>query len=154
MLIWVFILLAASFDNIWNFIEYVINLGDISRDLSKTFDIWVERHLTIFNDNLVIWRYLMTETFTLEPENYHPEDIVKYCHLLPSGNRALEVHKQDLLYQFAACDYRINICIFSKYFQILHIFGQILEYFALFKHFFTLFLKNRTLALTFNNRPW
>ena len=27
----------------------------------------------------------MTETFTLEPENYCPKDIVKYCHLSPVG---------------------------------------------------------------------
>ena len=32
----------------------------------------------------------MTETFTLEPENYRPKDIVKYRHLSPSGNRALK----------------------------------------------------------------
>ena len=25
----------------------------------------------------------------MEPENYHPKDIVKYRHLSPSGNRAL-----------------------------------------------------------------
>ena len=35
-----------------------------------------------------IWRYLTTETFTLESENYRSKDIVKYRHLLPSGNRA------------------------------------------------------------------
>ena len=70
LLIWVFILLAASFDNIWNSIECVINLDDI----------W--RYLTI------IWWYLTTETFTLEPENYRPKDIVKCRHLSPSGNRA------------------------------------------------------------------
>ena len=34
--------------------------------------------------------YLTTETFTLEPENYRPKDIVKYRHLSPSGNRAYE----------------------------------------------------------------
>ena len=87
MLTWVFILQAASFDNIWNSIECVINLDDIWRYLSKTFDIWVERYLTI------IWRYLTTETFTLEPENYRPKDIVKYRHLSPSGNRAYETVK-------------------------------------------------------------
>ena len=32
----------------------------------------------------------MTETFTREPENYRPKDIVKYRHLSRSGNRALE----------------------------------------------------------------
>ena len=32
---------------------------------------------------------MTTETFTLEPENYRPKDIVKYRHLPPSGNRAL-----------------------------------------------------------------
>ena len=48
-----FTLLAASFDITWNSIEYVINIDDIWRYLSKTFDIWVERYLTIFND---IWR--------------------------------------------------------------------------------------------------
>ena len=31
----------------------------------------------------------MTERFTLEPENYCQKDIVKYCHLSPSGNQAL-----------------------------------------------------------------
>ena len=35
-----------------------------------------------------IWRYLTTETFTLEPDNYRSKDIIKYRHLLPSGNRA------------------------------------------------------------------
>ena len=55
LLIWVFIFLAASFDNIWNSMEYVINLDNIWRHLSKTFDIWVERWLTIFNDNLAIF---------------------------------------------------------------------------------------------------
>ena len=82
LLVWVFILLAASFDNIWNSIEYVVNLYDIWQYLSKTFDIWVEQYL------MIIWRYLTTKTSTLEPENYHPKDIVRYCHLLPSGNRA------------------------------------------------------------------
>ena len=33
---------------------------------------------------------MITETFILEPENYRPKDIVKYRHLSPSGNRALE----------------------------------------------------------------
>ena len=56
-----------------------------NRALSKTFDICVERYLTIFND---IWRYLTTETFTLKPENYRPKYIVKYHHLSSSGNRA------------------------------------------------------------------
>ena len=37
----------------------------------------------------------MTETFTLEPENYHPKDIAKYCHLSPSGNRALFISEMD-----------------------------------------------------------
>ena len=46
-------------------------------------DIW--RYLAI------IWRYLTTERFTLEPENYRPKDIVKYRHLSPNGNRALGV---------------------------------------------------------------
>ena len=41
--------------NIWNSMEYVINLDDIGRHLSKTIDIWVERCLTIFNDNLAIF---------------------------------------------------------------------------------------------------
>ena len=67
LLTWVVILLAASFDNIWNSMEYVINLDDIWRYLSKKFifelnNIWW--YLTI------IWRCLTTETFTLEPENY------------------------------------------------------------------------------------
>ena len=44
-------------------------------------NIW--RYLTI------IWRYLTAETFTQEPENYHPKGIVKYRHLSPSGNRTL-----------------------------------------------------------------
>ena len=55
LLTYVVALLAASFDNIWNSMEYVINLDDIWRYLSKTFDIWVERYLTIFNDNLAIF---------------------------------------------------------------------------------------------------
>ena len=38
---------------------------------------------------MIIWRYLTTEKFTMEPENYRPKDIVKYRHLSPSGNRAL-----------------------------------------------------------------
>ena len=58
--------------------EYVINIDDIWRHSSKTFDIWVERYLTIFND---IWWYLTTEMFLLEPENYLPKYIVKYRHL-------------------------------------------------------------------------
>ena len=32
----------------------------------------------------------MAETFTLEQENYRPKDIVKYRHVSPSGNRALQ----------------------------------------------------------------
>ena len=32
------------------------------------------------------------KTFTLEPENYHPKDIVKYRHLSHSGNQALLVN--------------------------------------------------------------
>ena len=36
----------------------------------------------------------MTETFTLEPENYRSKDIVKYRHLSPSGNRALVLLKE------------------------------------------------------------
>ena len=58
LLTWVVILLAAFFDTIWNSMEYVINLDDIWRYLSKTFDIWVERYLVIFNDNFGnIWRH-------------------------------------------------------------------------------------------------
>ena len=75
LLTWVVILLAASFDNIWNSMEHVINLDGIWRYLSKTFDIWVEDiwwYLTI------IWRYLKTEMFTLELENYLPKDIVNF----------------------------------------------------------------------------
>ena len=51
LLTWAVILLAAFFDNIWNSMEYVINLDNIWRYLSKTFDIWVERYLGIFNDS-------------------------------------------------------------------------------------------------------
>ena len=32
---------------------------------------------------------MTTETFSPEPENYRPKDIVKYRHLWPSGNRAI-----------------------------------------------------------------
>ena len=41
----------------------------------------------------------MTETFTLEAENYRPKDIVKYRHLSPSENAALEtgMHKNCFL---------------------------------------------------------
>ena len=87
LLIWVFILLAASFDNIWNSIEYVINLDDIWRYLSKTFDIWVERYLTIFNDNLAISDNRNLHTGA---RKWIPKDIVKYRHLSPRGNWALE----------------------------------------------------------------
>ena len=78
LLTWVVILLAVPFDNIWNSMEYVViyvmeYLDDTWRYLSKTIDIWVERYLVIFNDNLAI---LTTETFTLEPENYCSKDIV------------------------------------------------------------------------------
>ena len=78
LLSWVVILLAVPFDNIWNSMEYVViyvmeYLDDTWRYLSKTIDIWVERYLVIFNDNLAI---LTTETFTLEPENYRSKDIV------------------------------------------------------------------------------
>ena len=55
LLTWVVILLAESFDNFWNSMEYVINLDDIWRYLWKTFEIWVERYLAIFNDNLAIF---------------------------------------------------------------------------------------------------
>ena len=51
LLTWAVILLAAFFDNIWNSMEYVINLDNIWRYLSKTFDIWVERYLGIFNNS-------------------------------------------------------------------------------------------------------
>ena len=72
LLIWGFLLLAASFDIIWNCMEYVINLDDIWRYLSKTFDIWVERYLTIFNDNLAIFdnRNVHTGTRKLSPKRY------------------------------------------------------------------------------------
>ena len=57
LLTWAVILLAAFFDNIWNSMEYVINLNNIWRYLSKTFDIWVEWYLGIFNDSFGdIWR--------------------------------------------------------------------------------------------------
>ena len=81
------ILLAASFDNFWNSVEYVINLDDIWEYLSKTFDIWVERYLVIFNGNLAIFddRNVHTEARKLSPKRYR-----KFCHLSPSGNRALE----------------------------------------------------------------
>ena len=55
LLTWIVILLAASFDNIWNSMEYVINLDDIWRYLSETSDIWVEQYLPIINDNLAIF---------------------------------------------------------------------------------------------------
>ena len=73
LLTWGFLLLTASFDVIWNSIEYVINLGDIWRYLSKTFDIWVERYLTIFNDDLAIFgdRNVHTWTRKLSPKRYH-----------------------------------------------------------------------------------
>ena len=77
---WVFILLAASFDNIWNSIECVINLDDIWRYQKP--DIWVERYLTIFNGNLAIFydRNVHTGARKLSPKTYR--------HLSPSGNRA------------------------------------------------------------------
>ena len=67
-----FISLAASFDNIWNSIEYVINLDNIWQYLSKTFDIWFERYLTIFNDNLAIFggRNVHTGATKLSPKRY------------------------------------------------------------------------------------
>ena len=67
-----FILLAVSFDNILNSIECVINLEDIWRYLSKIFDIWVERYLTIFNDNLAIFndRNVHTGAGKLLPKRY------------------------------------------------------------------------------------
>ena len=65
--------------------------------------------------------------------------------------------RQGLFQQFIACD---NHLPFFKYFQILYIFSQSLKYFALFcpfyfifLFFFALILKNRTHALTFQNRP-
>ena len=75
---WVFILLAASFYNIWNSIECVINLDDIYQKP----DIWVERYLTIFNGNLAIFddRNVHTGARKLSPKRYR--------HLSPSGNRA------------------------------------------------------------------
>ena len=79
LLTWVVILLAVSFDNIWNSMEYVINLDNIWRYLSKTFDIWVERYLAISND-----RNVHTGATKLSPKRYR-----KFCHLLPSGNRGL-----------------------------------------------------------------
>ena len=69
MLIWVFILLAAFFDNIWNSIEHVINLDDIWRFLSKTFDIWVDFwYFDIWRYLMIIWPHLKTETFTMKPK--------------------------------------------------------------------------------------
>ena len=67
-----FISLTASFDNIWNSIEYVLNLDDIWRYLSKNFDIWVERYLTIFNDNLSIFDDKNVQTWArkLSPKRY------------------------------------------------------------------------------------
>ena len=87
LLTWFGILRVASFDNIWNSMEYVINLDDIWRYLSKTFDIWVERYLTIFNDNLAIFddRNVHTGARKLSLKRYR-----KSYHLSPSGNRALE----------------------------------------------------------------
>ena len=55
-------------------------------------DIW--RYLTI------TWRYLTTETFALDSENYRPKDIVKYRHLSPSGNRALSFSINKSLQNF------------------------------------------------------
>ena len=87
LLTWVVILLAASFDNIRNSTEYVINLDDIWLYLSKTFDIWVQWYLVIFNDNLAIFdnRNVLTRARKLSPKRYR-----KCCHLSPSGNWALE----------------------------------------------------------------
>ena len=55
--------------------------------LSKTFDIWVERYLVIFNDNLAIFDDWNAHTGArkLPPKRY-----CKFCHLLPSGRWALE----------------------------------------------------------------
>ena len=75
LLRWAVILLAAFFDNIWNSMEYVINLDDIWRYLQKLL-------ISELNDIrwylTIIWRYLTTENFTLELENYHPKDIVNF----------------------------------------------------------------------------
>ena len=70
LLTWSFLLLAASFHIIGNSIEYVINLDNIWRYLSKTFDTWVERYLTIFHDNLAIFddRNVHTGTRKLSPK--------------------------------------------------------------------------------------
>ena len=54
---------------------------------SKTFDIWVEQYLVIFNDNLAIFdnRNAHTGARKLSPKRYR-----KFCHLSPSGSRAFE----------------------------------------------------------------
>ena len=68
---------VVLFAHIWNSMEYVLNLDDIWRYsiyqkllISELNGIWW--HLTI------IWRYLTTETLTLELENYRPKDIVNF----------------------------------------------------------------------------
>ena len=74
---------------------YILLLDLVYLVFLKTYLCDLETHLEIELNDIwryltIIWRYLTTETFTLEPENYRPKDIVKYRHLSPSGNRALE----------------------------------------------------------------
>ena len=60
---------------------------------------------------------MATETFTLEPENYRPKDIVKYGHLSPSGNRALDASKATQSDVIPTKIIKNNSDIFSRFFQ-------------------------------------
>ena len=97
-----FILLAVSFDIIWNSMEYLKNLDNILQYLSKTFDIWVEHYLTIFNNNLAIFDDRNVHTRT---RKYHPKD------LLPSGNQALMHLQADQWFFLEGCDLFLVILV-------------------------------------------
>lgn len=97
----------------------------MARTITETTGISLKQYFTIFNN---IWRYLTTETFTLDPEICHQKSIMKYSsHLLPSGNRT--VRDFFFIYVISSQVFLIRIRIIYRNFTVkyLILFGDVIS---------------------------